>query len=137
MSAQKIMPAFAFGRRHDIELEVGLILAGQLVVDLPRGTEPTEDQQQMIGEIVRWLMEDAKSGRLPADAMVYGWHGGGGRPPDAVDTDNDEVMLAWANTRLVIGLRVDPRNDGMLRIDSDMMRQMGLPEPRGGGEPAS
>ena len=79
----------------------------------------------------------AKSGRLPADAMVYGWHGGGGRPPDAVDTDNDEVMLAWANTRLVIGLRVDPRNDGMLRIDSDMMRQMGLPELRGGGEPAS
>jgi hypothetical protein len=122
---KRIMPAFVFERRHDIELEAGFTLAGHLIVDLPRNLKKlTENEQQMLAGIVRQLTDDAQSGRLPADAVVYGWHGDRGRPPDAVDTSNDEVMAAWARKCLRIGVRVDPRNDGQLRIDSDIVRQL-------------
>jgi hypothetical protein len=118
------MPAFVFARRHAIELEAGFILAGMLIVGLPREAEElTEDEQQMVAAIIRQLTDAARSGRMAADALVYGWNGGR-RPPDAVDTSNDEVMAAWARDRLTIGVRVDPRNDGRLYIDSDIMRQL-------------
>ena len=45
---------------------------------------------------------------------------------NAVDVDNDALMASWAKERVVIGVRVDPRNDGYLRIDSDALLQMGL-----------
>jgi hypothetical protein len=35
-------------------------------------------------------------------------------------------MANWAKTRIVIEVRVDPRNDGKVRIDSDTLRQMGV-----------
>jgi hypothetical protein len=132
MIEQQIMPAFVFARRHDIELEAGFILAGMLIVDLPREVEElTEDEQQMVAAIIRQLTDAAQSGRMAADALVYGWHGGR-RPPDAVDTGNDEVMAAWARDCLTIGVRVDPRNDGRLYIDSDIMRQLNLPDTPSG-----
>jgi hypothetical protein len=128
LSKQQTMPAFVFARRHDIELEAGFILAGMLIVDLPRKVELTENEQQMVGAILQKLTDAAQSGRMPADALVYGWHGGG-RPPDAVDTGNDEMMAAWARDCLTIGVRVDPRNDGWLTIDSDLMRQLEEADP--------
>jgi hypothetical protein len=33
-------------------------------------------------------------------------------------------MASWAKDRLSIAVRIDPRNDGLLRIDSDMARQL-------------
>ena len=33
---QRVMPLFAFFRRRDIEQELGLTLAGNLIVDIPK-----------------------------------------------------------------------------------------------------
>jgi hypothetical protein len=120
-------PLFVFFRRRDIELETGLILAGNLLIDLPKETKPNreDDDSSMIAAIIQRLTDEAQSGRMPVDAVVNGWHGGH-VPLDAVDTGDDAVMAAWAKTRLIIAVRVDPRNDGKMRIDSDMLRQMGV-----------
>jgi hypothetical protein len=120
------MPLFVFARRRDIEIEAGLTLAGQLIVDIPKRKKLKQCYQQMIVEIAHRLTAEAQSGRMPDDAIVYGWAGGRGRPANAVDTDDDALMTRWAQESTVIGVRVDPRNDGLVRIDSDMRRQMGL-----------
>jgi hypothetical protein len=120
-----VYPMFVFSRQHDIELETGLLLAGWLLVDLPRKKKPKRRHQQMIVEIVRLLTDAASSGQMPTDALVYGWHGGH-KPANAVDTDDDARMAAWAKDRISMSVRIDPRNDGLMRIDSDMLRQMGL-----------
>jgi ABC-type uncharacterized transport system substrate-binding protein len=84
------MPAFVFFRQHDIELE-GFTLAGHLIVDLPARYDPTEDETQLVSAIMKQLIDAVESGRMPDDAVVYGWHGDD-RPPDAVDTNNHEIM---------------------------------------------
>jgi hypothetical protein len=122
---QPTMPVFVFGRRSDIERETGLILAGQLIVDIPKTKKPKRRQQRMIVEIVERLSAAARSGQMPADAMVYGWPGGC-RPANAVDVHNNALMAAWAKDRITIAVRIDPRNDGHLRLDSDMLLEMGL-----------
>jgi hypothetical protein len=127
MSERPIYPAFVFFRRHDIELESGLLLAGQLIVDFAASEEPTRRQQQMVREMVQQLTDHAQSGRMPNDAQVIGWRDGR-KPANAVDVDDDALMTAWAKDRLIIAVRVDPRNDGLMRIDSDMRRQAGLPD---------
>ena len=72
MIEQQIMPAFVFAP-YDIELEAGFILAGMLIVDLPREVEElTEDEQQMVAAIIRQLTDAAQSGRMAADALVDG-----------------------------------------------------------------
>jgi hypothetical protein len=125
MTEKPIMPAFVFGRRRDIERENGLILAGQLIVDIPKGKKPKRRQQRMIIEIVQRLTAAAQSGKMSDDAIVYGW-AGGSRLANAVDVHNEALMANWVKDRLVIGVRVDPRNDGYLRVDSDMLLQAGL-----------
>jgi len=124
-ATDRVMPVFAFLRRRDIELELGLVLAGRLVVDIPKTTKPKRWDQRLIAEIVQRLSEGARTKQMPEDAVVYGWPGNQ-RPANAVDVDNDELMANWAETRIVIELRVDPRNDGMVRIDSYALRQMGI-----------
>lgn len=63
---------------------------------------------------------------------MIGWHGGAA-PENAVDTGDDAIMSAWAARSLAIAVRIDPREDGFLRLDSDALAQMGLgPAP---GEP--
>jgi hypothetical protein len=120
-----IMPVFVFFRRRHIELETGLILAGQLVVDIPRHRHKlSKRQDRLIANILRSLTAEAE--RMPDDAIIFGWPNGR-RPDDADNTlRNDELMNRWIETRLVIALRIDPRTDGMMRVDSDMLRQMGL-----------
>ncbi len=120
------MPTFVFERRRDIELEAGFILAGHLVVDIPKRPKLKTRQKRMITEIVQQLTKMAQSAQMPDDALVYGWPGGR-RPPDADDIiDDDALMASWASRSVVIGIRIDPRNDGLIRVDSDVMRQAGL-----------
>ena len=121
-----VMPLFVFARRRDVELEAGFILAGQLVVDIPRTTKPKRRDQRMVYAIVQKLTAAASAGEMPADAIVYGWRDG--RRPDNADAtlSNDALMQRWADSRIVIALRVEQRNDGMLTIDSDLLRQAGL-----------
>jgi hypothetical protein len=127
MTQRPIMPVFLFARRSDIERESGLILAGQLVVDIPipKRKKPKRREQQMVVKIVQRLTADAQSGQMPDDALVCGWRGGC-RPANAADIHDDALMLNWASDRLTVAVRVDPRTDGYLRIDNDALLQMGL-----------
>jgi hypothetical protein len=124
-----VMPAFVFWRRRDIELEAGFILAGQLIVDLPNEGEVTQHEQEMVSAIVQQLTAAAQSGELSdANDLVVGWRSPDGCPPEnAADIDDDALMSSWAKDRLAITVRVDPRDDGLLRVDSDMRRQLDLP----------
>jgi hypothetical protein len=117
------MPVFVFRRKHDVELEADLILAGRLFIDLPREVEMTEDKQQMIGHYLRLLTDEAESGRMYTDAVIYGWRNGR-KPPNAVDVNNDEVMAAWAKDCLIIEVRIDPRTSDYVLLDSDIIRQL-------------
>jgi hypothetical protein len=117
-----VLPAFAFGRRHDIEIECGFILAGSLVIDVPKDAEPGEHDLRMVREIVQELTAAARSGKLPENAVAYGWRYG--RKPD--NAADEATIDRWAETRHSIAVRVDPRNDGMVRIDSDIALQLGL-----------
>jgi hypothetical protein len=125
------MPVFVFGRRPDIEREAGFDLAGQLVVDIPKGRAHKKRNQKLIQEICWGLQQMAAAGRIserPGD-LVIAWPNGR-KPDDAADVADDEVMAAWAERSTVIGLRVgDPVGDGKhLLIDSDAMSQiMGTP----------
>jgi hypothetical protein len=104
----QVMPAFAFGRRRQIEIETGLTLAGRLVVDLPKGKKLKQRDQRMISEILNMLNAERMSGRMSDDAIIYGWRDGV-RPPNADEIlGNDELMSAWAKTRVTIEVRVDP-----------------------------
>ena len=87
-----VMPVFVFQRQRDIEVETGLILAGNLIVDIPRDREPSQQEQLMVTHIVKLLTEEAGAGKLSDDAVVYGWPDGR-RPADADATvDNDDLM---------------------------------------------
>src|SRR5262249_14554708 len=122
------MPVFVFARRRDIELESGFVLAGCLFLDGPKPTG--EDRRgrvkRMTADIIQQLTAMARSGRMPDYAVIYG-SPDGRRPPNADDiTGNNALMAAWARDGLTIEVRVDPRNDGVVRVDSNIMRQIGL-----------
>jgi hypothetical protein len=122
----RIMPVFAFYRRRDIELETGLILAGKLVVDIPKTAKLKGRQRRLVSHIIRLLTDAARAKQMPDDAITYGWPNGC-RPPDADATvDNDELMTRWAKTHLVIELRVDPRNDDKMRLGLTDLLQLGI-----------
>jgi len=114
-------PLFVFGRRCDIELETGLILAGMLVVDIPKGTKLKRRHQRLVARIIQELLQHAQSGQMPHDALIHGWQDA--RPSNAAD---DSQIDSWAETRLHIAVRIDPRHDGLMRLDSDIRRQMGM-----------
>jgi hypothetical protein len=114
---KKEMPLFVFMRQPDIELEAGFILAGRLVVD--------RDMEELLPDIVAQLLKEAARSGAETNTMTVGWKGDGGRPPNAVDINDDMVTAAWRkNFCLTVEVRVDPRNDGMVRFDSDIMRQL-------------
>ena len=71
-----IMPGFVFARRHDVEIEADFMLAGDLIIDLPKRTEPKKRHKRLLSSIVKQLAEMAATGQMPTDAMIYGW------PPD-------------------------------------------------------
>jgi hypothetical protein len=124
--SEPISPAFMFGRRRDIELETGLVLAGKLVVDLPKDAKLERGHERMIVDIMQYLTAVADSGQMQDDGIVFGWRDG--RRPDNADdfVNSNEVQTKWAESRLIIDVRIDLRDDGMMRVDSDLLRQMGI-----------
>ena len=117
--SEEAMPFFVFERRRDIELEVGFILAGQLVVDFPRGTKLKKRQVRMINQIMDHLKARVLSGQMSDDARGICWRGGC-RPANAVDTNNDEIMTAWANRSHVIGVRINDPPNRAQTIEADL-----------------
>ena len=127
--SEPVSPAFIFARLRDIERETGLILFGKLSVDLPKNAKSKWRHQPiikgMIQGMIQYLVEEACSGRMRGN-VVFGWRDG--RRPDNADAfvKSEEAKANWANTHLTFAVRVDPRDDGMLRIDSNLRKQMGL-----------
>ena len=120
-----VMPAFVFERRRDIELETGLILAGDLLVYILDGAESAEDCQQISKHIIQRLIKKAKSTQMADNGLVGGWREGE-RPQNAREIlNNDKLMSVWAQRSLRMKLRVDSRKDGFMRIDSDIARGIG------------
>src|SRR6516162_6331678 len=119
-------PAFMFGRLRHIEIEAGLILAGTLVVDLPKDREPKRKQKRMVNEIIWRLTAAVRAGQMSEHDEVFGWPGG--RRPDNADAfvKSEEAKASWAKNHLTIAVRVDPHDDGMFRIDSNLRKQLGL-----------
>jgi hypothetical protein len=129
MNEQTIMPAFVFLRRRQIELEGGFSLAGRLMV-VGKRPKLKGNQRRLVGHIIQQLLKQVRSGQMPDDAIIYGWPYGRVPLNSKEITGNDEVMAAWAKACLTIEVRVDPRNDGMLRVDSDMAKQLRQPRKR-------
>lgn len=126
---QRFMPRFAFIRRLDLEREAGLLLAGTLIVDIPKSRKtPLPHEEQMIAEIIRELVDAAEAGKLPDDAnrVIFGWPGGR-RPDDVSVLDDIAAIEAWMAERVTIGVRVDPHDDlDLMRLDSEALLHMGV-----------
>jgi hypothetical protein len=82
MLSKNVPQSFAFFRRSDIERETNLLLAGDLIVDLPKDSHDPEGEWK-IGETMRKLRDRAMAGKMSSDAVIYGWWGG--RPANAFD----------------------------------------------------
>jgi hypothetical protein len=118
---EEIYPVFVFDRRHDIELETNIALAGTLFVE--------RRHEQMIPEIMRQIIEARRSGQMPTNSITIGWDGGR-KPINAVDTDDDALMAAWVKNCLSIRVRIDPRINPRKGVfapfDSEMLADIGL-----------
>lgn len=118
-------PLWIFNRRRDIEIEVGLVLAGTLVFDWPDDKKLSGKARRQIRQVIGTLTWLARSGQLPDYAVAGGW--ADKPPPDANEfLDNDIEVGKWAASRYDIVVRVAPRGSGKPRIDSDLLRQMGI-----------
>lgn len=116
----KVFPAFVFERQRHFEIEAGFVLAGHLVVDLPEGGPPS-DEQAVVGPVVIGLVEWVATGKMPDDALIFAWWGGC-KPLNAVDTTDHALMSAWAARSLGIILRIGPVTDAdHLMIDMDAL----------------
>ena len=108
-----VMPRFAFIRRLDLEREAGLILAGSLTVDIRKSRKsPFPDEDEMLADIIRELLDAAEARKLPSDAnrIIFGWPGG--RGPDHMSVLNDTAALeTWMAERVTVDVRVHPQDD--------------------------
>jgi hypothetical protein len=69
-----VMPVFVFARRPVIEHHGGLLLAGILVVDLPKPAKENKRNMRLVEEIVQELIERAQSGVLGGGINCWlGW----------------------------------------------------------------
>jgi hypothetical protein len=109
------LPDFIFGRDKTTEEAYGFLLAGKLVTDIPKHKQPSEDDQQLIAELIQWLAQTAQRDPDLDEAGV--WRDGV-KPPDGLSPPfPDDAIQARVDRCLVVGVRVDPRNDGFLRLD--------------------
>jgi hypothetical protein len=120
------MPLFVFDRRRDIEQEANFLLAGTIVVDIPKKKAHKPRNQQKVGYIMQTLVDMARAGTLP-NGMFAGWPEGMKPANSKAIIDDDALMKAWSKDRFCAAVRVEQGEDtGTLRLDSDVLRQMGL-----------
>jgi hypothetical protein len=119
------MPLFVFDRRRDIEQEANFLLAGTLIVNIPKNKANKPRNRQQVSDIVTTLVDMARAGTLP-NTMFGGWPEGKKPVNSKAIIDDDALLKAWSKDRLCIAVRVERGESGMLRIDSDALRQMGL-----------
>jgi hypothetical protein len=107
-----VVPAFVFVREDDVEASDGYLLAGRLVVDIPEyDGEMRDEDQGLIDEVLLLLSDHARLGRMPKKAYVVGWWGGA-RPSNAIDTNDNGLMSAWAADRMSVEVRIGGSRGG-------------------------
>jgi fructose-1,6-bisphosphatase/inositol monophosphatase family enzyme len=119
-----IYPTFVFDRKHEIEIESGLVLAGDLYIDVPPGKMNKARIKKAVAKLVSELVRRARCGAMSLDTVVYGWPEG---PVELrVDDTDHAAMEAWAARGTAIMLRVDDKPDsGFIKIDHEVMRRWG------------
>jgi hypothetical protein len=119
------MPLFVFERRRDIEQEANFLLAGTIVVDIPKKKAKKPRNQRLVSAILQDLTNMARAGTLP-NGTFAGWPDKKPANSKAI-IDDDALMKAWSKDRFCAAVRVEHGGDtGILRLDSDALRQMGL-----------
>src|SRR5262252_4890710 len=83
-------PYFVFRRLHDIELEGGYILAGMLIIDIPKQTELNKQHDCLIKEIIQELVQRALF-EMPHGAVIHARPSGSGRPWNADFKDEEAI----------------------------------------------
>lgn len=112
------LPDFIFGRDRASEKAGGFVLAGRLLTPFPKKLSKGESDE--IAALTQVLMDEVK--RDPNLQQVGCWRKGASRPPDALKPPFPvEALIARMNRCAWVVVRVDPRNDGFIRIDDVTM----------------
>jgi hypothetical protein len=121
-----VMPLFVFERCPANELEADLVLAGDLVLDLPRRPAPlSEHDMRQLAMVVGLLSAKAQTGALPEGEMLVGWPGNE-RPANALDIDDREALAGWANRSLGVSFRLNDNGNGSKRFAFDVFEPTAL-----------
>lgn len=120
------MPLFLFHRQRDVEQEANFLLAGTLIVDVLKKKAHKPRNQQKVRAIMQQLTDMARAGTLP-DGMFGGWPEGEKPANSKAIIENEELLKTWSKDRFCAVVRVEDGEDtGVLRLDSDVLRWMGL-----------
>lgn len=116
------LPDFIFGRRRDIEEEVGLVLAGTLVTDIPKGSRPRKRDQRLIQLVISQLVRAVQSD--PSIVETGMWRRGTKPPEGLAPPFDDHLMEERCKRCICVTVRVDGGPDEVVKLDSDLLRQM-------------
>jgi hypothetical protein len=97
-------PAFVFIRDRDAERNSGYLFAGKLIIDRPKHAEFGGEQVEFVAHVMRLVK--AKEWK-PKHVTCCGWLGGY-MPSNAIDVDDPETLLAWAENKVAIEIRQGP-----------------------------
>jgi hypothetical protein len=110
------LPNVIFFREKAVEKAGGFLLAGRLVTDLPKHEPPSESD---LRDVIELLIDGARRDPDMQEASLWL---GGGKPADALASPFPEAaMLARVKRCAVVVLRIDLRNDGLMRLDDSLL----------------
>jgi hypothetical protein len=115
------LPHFIFGRDKAIEEAYGFLLAGKLVTDIPQGEDLSEEDRHLFAEIVQALGRRAETDPHFDRANI--WRGV--KPPHRLKPPfSDAAVIARTKRCIVVGVRIDSRNDGFIRLDDSLLAEV-------------
>jgi hypothetical protein len=118
------LPDFIFGRAHAIEQKTGVALAGTLVTDIAKTGRVSKRDQKLIARIIRELAAAAERDPYLTEAGV--WRGGT-KPADGLAPPLDGKLMRERCQRCIcIAVHVDRGREGKIKLDSDLLRQIGF-----------
>jgi hypothetical protein len=128
MTTEGRLPDFIFCWNFAAEREVGFLLAGLLITDLPKTTKPRGKDKKLIRRAIRQLTEVARENLDMSQAGIWRT---GKRPADGMEPPFSDALMAERIKRCVcIEVRIDPGPSDRIKLDTDLVRQLTPPEPR-------
>jgi hypothetical protein len=117
------LPHFIFGRERAVEEAGGFSLAGKLVTDIPKHRELDEGDHRLISKIIGELKRLVQREPNLEEASI--WRGGVKPPGGLVPPFSAAALRERTERCTVVGVRVDPRNDGdFVRVDDVTMAEI-------------